>query len=198
MVENGELNRLQLFTGSKPPAENRTWLKRHGFRWARSEGAWQRQVGDAAWNDAMHYLDTYVEKRDDTPYARVEAAAPKPKYTAPDLEFWREEFAQLDAEFPGKAFDDATQTKVIDALRERGSGSPGEQSSAYGRYRMGQMTLEDAVALLFLYGWSARPRPRRKRPRKPVSSNMGLEAFIAAVVEICKGALDVTGGFTCC
>lgn len=181
VVENGELNRLQVFTDSKPPKENRTWLKKNGFRWARSEGAWQRQIGDAAWNAAMLYLDTFVAKRGDTPFARVEASAPKPRHTAEDVEFWREEFALLDAEFPGKEFDDATEEKIVEALRARKSGRPSLHASAYGEHRTGRLALEEAVALIYRYRRHARPKPRPKRPRTLVASSMGCEAFIAAV-----------------
>lgn len=183
VVENGDLNRLQIFTGGKPPKENRTWLKRNGFRWARSEGAWQRQIGDAAWNAAMTYLDTFVEKRDDTPYARVETSPPKLLHTPADVAFWTEEFALLDAEFPGKDFDESAQDKVEEALRARKSGRPGVHASAYGQYRRGKMTAEEAVVLMYRYGRFARPKPRPKRSRTSVTSSMGVKAFIAAVEE---------------
>lgn len=42
VVENLELNRLQLFFPGKPSEAVRKILKQAGFRWARSEGAWQR------------------------------------------------------------------------------------------------------------------------------------------------------------
>ena len=41
---NTDLNRLQIFFDDIPPAETRQELKGRGFRWARSEGAWQRQL----------------------------------------------------------------------------------------------------------------------------------------------------------
>jgi hypothetical protein len=44
VVENAEAFRLQLFFPGKPPAEVRARLKGCGFRWAPSEGAWQRQL----------------------------------------------------------------------------------------------------------------------------------------------------------
>lgn len=48
VVENAEANRLQIFFPSKPSAEVRAELKSRGFRWARSEGAWQRHLNNAA------------------------------------------------------------------------------------------------------------------------------------------------------
>ena len=44
VVANMENNRLQVFFDEKPDEETRQDLKGHGFRWARSEGAWQRQL----------------------------------------------------------------------------------------------------------------------------------------------------------
>lgn len=48
VVENVEAMRLQLFFDDKPEPEVRTVLKEHGFRWAPSQGAWQRQLTDNA------------------------------------------------------------------------------------------------------------------------------------------------------
>ena len=48
LVENAEANRVQLIFPGKPSAEVRTKLKRAGFRWAPSEGAWQRQLNSSA------------------------------------------------------------------------------------------------------------------------------------------------------
>ena len=56
VVENAEENRLQLFFPGKPPVEVRTALKATGFRWAPSEGAWQRQLGNSARWAAEHVL----------------------------------------------------------------------------------------------------------------------------------------------
>ena len=44
LVANAEMNRLQIFFDEIPPAETRKELKSWGFHWARSEGAWQRQL----------------------------------------------------------------------------------------------------------------------------------------------------------
>lgn len=44
VVENTENMRLQLFFEGKPDADVRDILKSHGFKWAPSQGAWQRQL----------------------------------------------------------------------------------------------------------------------------------------------------------
>jgi len=45
---NTGLNRLQLFFDEKPNDGQRSQLKSHGFKWAPSQGAWQRQLTDNA------------------------------------------------------------------------------------------------------------------------------------------------------
>ena len=45
---NTELNRLQLFFDEKPNDSQRHQLKSNGFKWAPSQGAWQRQLTDNA------------------------------------------------------------------------------------------------------------------------------------------------------
>jgi hypothetical protein len=42
--DNFEMNRVQLIFPGKPDDATRTILKANGFRWAHSEGAWQRQL----------------------------------------------------------------------------------------------------------------------------------------------------------
>jgi hypothetical protein len=42
IIDNTEDNRVQVFFPGKPSEEVRDFLKSHGFRWARSVGAWQR------------------------------------------------------------------------------------------------------------------------------------------------------------
>lgn len=42
-INEGE-NRLQLFFDEKPAEEQRRELKNNGFKWAPSQGAWQRQL----------------------------------------------------------------------------------------------------------------------------------------------------------
>ena len=45
---NTEKNRLQIFFDEIPGEDVRKELKGQGFKWARSEGAWQRQLTDNA------------------------------------------------------------------------------------------------------------------------------------------------------
>jgi hypothetical protein len=45
---NTDNNRLQLIFDDKPDEGTRAKLKRNGFKWAPSQGAWQRQLTDAA------------------------------------------------------------------------------------------------------------------------------------------------------
>lgn len=42
VIHNKEQNRIQILFNEKPNEEVRTLLKRYGFKWARSQGAWQR------------------------------------------------------------------------------------------------------------------------------------------------------------
>jgi len=48
VIDSPSENRLQLYFSGKPDAATRGKLKRHGFRWARSLGCWQRMRGIGA------------------------------------------------------------------------------------------------------------------------------------------------------
>lgn len=48
VVMNKEENRVQILFDGKPDEQTRAVLKSHGFRWAPSQGAWQRQLTDNA------------------------------------------------------------------------------------------------------------------------------------------------------
>ena len=47
IVEDPEHARIQLYFPGKPNQATRDKLKSSGFRWAPSEGAWQRQLNNA-------------------------------------------------------------------------------------------------------------------------------------------------------
>lgn len=47
VVENIEENRVQMIFDGKPDADTRQQLKARGFRWAPSQGAWQRHLNNA-------------------------------------------------------------------------------------------------------------------------------------------------------
>lgn len=48
VVVNTELNRLQIVLEGRPDEDMKQAMKSHGFRWAPSQGAWQRQLTDNA------------------------------------------------------------------------------------------------------------------------------------------------------
>jgi hypothetical protein len=48
VVVDPSINRTQLRFPAKPPEDVRTLLKAHGFRWAPSQGAWQRHISKQA------------------------------------------------------------------------------------------------------------------------------------------------------
>ncbi len=56
VVENFEENRLQIIFEGKPDAAIRSELKGNGFRWAPSQGAWQRQLNNGARYAATRFL----------------------------------------------------------------------------------------------------------------------------------------------
>lgn len=61
MKENAEIGRIQFIFEGKPDADTRTLLKSHGFKWAPSQGAWQRMLNDngrRAAKDVMEKIGT--------------------------------------------------------------------------------------------------------------------------------------------
>lgn len=46
LKENAEIGRIQFIFDGKPDADTRTLLKSYGFKWAPSQGAWQRMLND--------------------------------------------------------------------------------------------------------------------------------------------------------
>ena len=56
IVENADAHRIQILFPNKPSAEMREKLKRNGFRWAPSNGAWQRHLNEAGRDAARRIL----------------------------------------------------------------------------------------------------------------------------------------------
>jgi len=56
---NAEDNRVQIFFPGKPADEVRTELKRAGYHWAPSVGAWMRQISDYAVSQAKYVVNKY-------------------------------------------------------------------------------------------------------------------------------------------
>ena len=64
-VENTEAMRYQIIFDGKPEADVRTLLKSNGFKWAPSQGAWQRQItanGKWAFNRVIEKLKEMEEE----------------------------------------------------------------------------------------------------------------------------------------
>jgi len=59
--ENTEIHRLQILFQDKPNRKMRELLKSHGFRWAPSQGAWQRLLN----NNARRAVEIMLEKQED-------------------------------------------------------------------------------------------------------------------------------------
>lgn len=57
IVINRDINRLQIFFPGKPSSGIRDQLKRHGFHWSPSEGAWQRMMS----SDAEYWANQIVK-----------------------------------------------------------------------------------------------------------------------------------------
>ena len=58
VVENTEVMRYQIIFDGKPDAEVRALLKSNGFKWAPSQGAWQRQIT----SNGKYALSSVVKK----------------------------------------------------------------------------------------------------------------------------------------
>lgn len=60
IVKNVEANRVQIYFPGIPSEEIRKSLKGRGFRWCRSEGAWQRHLNDFAFFIAKQIISGHV------------------------------------------------------------------------------------------------------------------------------------------
>lgn len=79
VVENGEAARIQILFSGKPDGTTRDLLKRNGFRWAPSEGAWQRHLNNGGRWAAQEVIKSL--QVDDEP---APVAEPKPEQEAPN------------------------------------------------------------------------------------------------------------------
>lgn len=61
VLENTEIMRLQIVFDGKPDSNVREVLKRNGFRWAPSQGAWQRQLTPAAKSSLLRVVKELKE-----------------------------------------------------------------------------------------------------------------------------------------
>lgn len=59
IVQNAEANRTQILFPGKPSDRLRAEMKRSGFRWAPSEGAWQKHLSDYAKRQAEEFAAKY-------------------------------------------------------------------------------------------------------------------------------------------
>jgi len=78
LAESREDNRIRFTFDGKPKESIRSALKREGFRWARSVGAWQRQTTAAGWAAAervRHALDKPDSPEDPAGVAAPDSAA---------------------------------------------------------------------------------------------------------------------------
>lgn len=83
VLQNYEINKVQIFFDEKPEKEVRSFLKKagHAFKWAPSQGAWQRQLNTyypANYKDLLSFLG--VER--ENPEGVVSAKTLKKKRTA--------------------------------------------------------------------------------------------------------------------
>jgi len=62
ILVNLEINRIQFIFDEIPPPETRALLKSHGFKWARSQGAWQRQRTINAINTTKRLIAEHFKK----------------------------------------------------------------------------------------------------------------------------------------
>ena len=59
IVDNPELDRIQIFFPEKPSPEVITSLKRGGWNWSRSNGAWQRKATENAKESAASIVTRF-------------------------------------------------------------------------------------------------------------------------------------------
>ena len=64
VVQNAEIMRLQLFFDGKPEENVRAILKKNGFKWSPSNGAWQRQLTENAKASVNSIISEILHNKD--------------------------------------------------------------------------------------------------------------------------------------
>ena len=101
VVENVEAMRLQIIFGEKPEADVRAVLKKNGFKWAPSQGAWQRMLNPAgkyALNrvkeelEVIRTMESTMQTRKNTESQQENPERPKPdqdRQHGPTIIHWK-------------------------------------------------------------------------------------------------------------
>ncbi len=87
LIEKPEIMRIQFIFDDKPDSDTRATLKRNGFRWAPSEGAWQRTLNNAgryAAKDVMKQLPQAIPEKETAPEEPQTVPAEPEQQAAPD------------------------------------------------------------------------------------------------------------------
>lgn len=141
---NRQENRLQIFFDEKPDADTRTALKSSGFRWAPSQGAWQRQLNDSAVRAAKQ-LDCLKPVSQEVQMPAREWGF----YVIADLKTWATNDPQ---QTPIEHFDSFEEAKArFEELRSDGCNSeitePNPDENPYARLTLGIESLDGLSAV---------------------------------------------------
>jgi len=80
VIENYDENRLQIIFPGKPDEATRAKLKRNGFKWAPSQGAWQRQLTGNARYVLQHFITEVLgDKKTEVNGPQIDAFNIEPK-----------------------------------------------------------------------------------------------------------------------
>ena len=85
VVMNREENRVQIFFDGKPDADIRATLKQNGFRWAPSQGAWQRMLNQNGIYAAKQVTESWM------PAESTEAVVEEPEADALAPSSWSQQ-----------------------------------------------------------------------------------------------------------
>ena len=88
VVINSEGNRVQIIFYDKPDADIRATLKQNGFRWAPSQGAWQRMLNQSGIYAAKQVTEAWM------PIKSAEAVVEEPEADAPAPSSWSQQVMQ--------------------------------------------------------------------------------------------------------